>query len=110
MYYSPLGPDRRISKCPRQSTIAASYDALGAKGVRRLRIWGGILATASTAAGLTVPVFADPPLAYYMLVGVFFVAGIGMVWPQYGIMLIGSIPAGLAKLVPVLTRAERREK
>ncbi len=60
----------------------------------------------ATIAGLTVPLFSEPPIPYYVLVLVIFVAGCGFLWPQYGLLLFNAVPTGISK---VFQRPDRRE-
>lgn len=64
---------QRASGPPTQ--LLQSYQAMGKRG-RRKMTWAGATMTAlATIAGLTVPLFSEPPILYYVLVLVIFVAG-----------------------------------
>ena len=90
--------------------VMQSFQDMGTKGRRKMQWAGGILMAMASTAGLIVPLIATPPIAYYILVGVIFVVGAGFFWPQYGVLILNAIPAGIAKIIPsrLLSRPERR--
>lgn len=109
--------ERRGVQSGPPTMVMQSYKDMGTKGRRKMQIAGGILMGLSSLAGLTVPIVPGVVIsfAYYILVGVFFLVGVGLFWPQYGVLVFNMIPTAIAKILPAkkvidVMRPDRREE
>jgi hypothetical protein len=91
--------------------ILQSYHDMGTEGRRRLRKIGG----AMLAFGVGLPMLIEPFIAlswvYWTFAGFVALAGLCLLWPEAGFVLLDRIVSAAARLIPAirgLIRPERR--
>lgn len=100
---------RKVSGTP-PNVIAQSYQAMGPEGRKRLRIVGGCMMAFGIGMPMIAELFVVMSWVYWTFSAFVALAGLCLLWPEMGILLLSVIPNILARFWPAKKKALKPER
>jgi len=92
--------ERREDDGSPPTLILQSYQAMGSRGRTRLRKIGGVMIGVGIVPPMAIEPFRPLHWVYWVFAGLVALAGLCLLWPEMGLVLLDRIGKVLARFLP----------
>lgn len=105
-----MSGEKRKSDGTPPTIIMQSYQAMGPQGRARLRMAGGGMMAFGIGMPMVAELFIPLSWVYWVFAAFVALAGLCLLWPEMGILLLNVIPRTVERFWPAKAKALRPER